>query len=118
MEVMNNRDKIVNGTRKVKVPPLKTQGIKTKLVPFILNSIKWDEEKGGKWIEPFLGSGVVLFNYQPQRALIADNNVHIITLFKEIQSGKITAANLKKFLTAEGEKLEEKGTTDVMKINH
>jgi len=112
MEVMeNNREKIIKGSKKVKVPPLKTQGIKTKLVPFILNSIEWDESKGGKWIEPFLGSGVVLFNYQPQRALISDNNVHIINLFKEIQSGKLNAQNLKKFLMIEGEKLEEKGQT-------
>lgn len=107
----NNREKIITGSKKVKVPPLKTQGIKTKLVPFILNSIEWDESKGGKWIEPFLGSGVVLFNYQPQRALIADNNVHIINLFKEIQSGKLNSQNLKKFLMIEGEKLEEKGQT-------
>lgn len=106
-----NREKIVDGSRKVKVPPLKTQGIKTKLVPFILNSIKWDEGTTGKWIEPFLGSGVVLFNYQPQRALIADNNVHIINLFKEIQSGKVNATNLRKFLIVEGKKLEEKGQT-------
>lgn len=104
-----NREKIIDGSRKVKVPPLKTQGIKTKLVPFILNSIKWDEGKTGKWIEPFLGSGVVLFNYQPQRALIADNNVHIINLFKEIQTGKVNPNNLRKFLVAEGQKLEEKG---------
>lgn len=104
-----NREKIVDGSRKVKVPPLKTQGIKTKLVPFILNSIKWDEGTTGRWIEPFLGSGVVLFNYQPQRALIADNNVHIINLFKEIQSGVVNSTNLRKFLIIEGQKLEEKG---------
>lgn len=106
-----NREKIVDGSRKVKVPPLKTQGIKTKLVPFILKSINWDEGSSGRWIEPFLGSGVVLFNYQPQRALIADNNVHIINLFKEIQSGKVNATNLRKFLVIEGQKLEEKGQT-------
>lgn len=104
-----NREKIIDGSRKVKVPPLKTQGIKTKLVPFILNSIKWNEGKTGKWIEPFLGSGVVLFNYQPQRALIADNNVHIINLFKEIQNGTLNTSNLRKFLISEGQKLEEKG---------
>lgn len=106
-----NREKIIDGSRKVKVPPLKTQGIKTKLVPFILKSIKWEEKTTGRWIEPFLGSGVVLFNYQPQRALIADNNVHIINLFKEIQSGTINSTNLRKFLMVEGQKLEEKGQT-------
>lgn len=106
-----NRIKIVTGLRKVKVPPLKTQGIKTKLVPFILKSINWKDENQGKWIEPFLGSGVVLFNYQPQRALLSDNNIHIITLFKEIQEGKLNSVNLRKFLMIEGQKLEEKGQT-------
>lgn len=106
-----NRNKIINGTRKVKVPPLKTQGIKTKLVPFILNSINWEEGTNGKWVEPFLGSGVVLFNYQPKRALIADNNIHIINLFKEIQKGAINPTNLRTFLIKEGQQLEEKGQT-------
>lgn len=106
-----NRNKIVNGTRKVKVPPLKTQGIKTKLVPFILNSINWEDSIKGKWIEPFLGSGVVLFNYQPKRALIADNNIHIINLFKEIQKGTINPKNLRDFLIKEGHELEQKGQT-------
>jgi DNA adenine methylase len=92
---------------KVKVPPLKIQGIKTKLVPFILESIKWNGE--GKWIEPFLGSGVVLFNVKPKRALVSDNNIHIINLYKEIQDGKITPKLLKEFLQTEGAKLEEKG---------
>jgi DNA adenine methylase len=114
MKIMKNTDKInmekiINGFQKVKVPPLKTQGIKTKLVPFILNSIKWDKKEIGRWIEPFLGSGVVLLNYQPKRALVADNNIHIINFFKEIQTGKINSTNLKKFLISEGQKLEEKG---------
>ena len=32
------------------VPPIKCQGIKTKLVNFIANNIVWDGE--GRWIEP------------------------------------------------------------------
>ena len=90
-----NREKVINGLTKVRVPPLKTQGIKTKLVPFILNAIKWEEGNQGRWIEPFMGSGVVAFNYQPQRALIADNNIHIIKLFQEIQSGIVNSINLR-----------------------
>ena len=39
------------------VPPIKCQGIKTKLVPFIAANVAWDA--GRRWIEPFLGSGVV-----------------------------------------------------------
>lgn len=40
-----------------KVPPIKIQGIKTKLVPFIAASIYWDDN--GTYFEPFMGSGVV-----------------------------------------------------------
>ena len=39
-------------------PPLKTQGIKTKLTPFIARHIDWDWR--GRWVEPFLGSGAAL----------------------------------------------------------
>ena len=37
---------------KVIVPPIKCQGIKTKLVPFIAKSVLWDGN--GTWVEPFL----------------------------------------------------------------
>ena len=49
---------------RVKVPPIKCQGIKTKLVEFITSSIKWEGD--GTWYEPFMGSGVVTFNALPQ----------------------------------------------------
>jgi DNA adenine methylase len=65
---------------KISVPPIKCQGIKTKLIPFIAENIEWNGK--GKWIEPFLGSGVVLFNIQPDIALISDTNKHIIELYK------------------------------------
>ncbi len=64
------------------VPPIKCQGIKTRLVKFILENIYWNGK--GRWIEPFLGSGVVLFNVQPEKAIINDINPHIITLYQMI----------------------------------
>ena len=60
---------------RVVVPPIKCQGIKTKLVDFIASTIKWNGN--GRWIEPFVGSGVVLFNIQPEKALASDTNKHI-----------------------------------------
>ena len=45
---------------RIHVPPIKCQGIKTKLVPTILRSI--DRDPDGLWIEPFLGSAVVALN--------------------------------------------------------
>ncbi len=92
---------------KVKVPPLKIQGIKTKLVPFILKNITWHGQ--GKWIEPFLGSGVVVFNVRPDRALLADVNPHIISVYQAIQQNEITPENLRYFLNREGQFLSELG---------
>ncbi len=45
---------------KIFVPPIKIQGIKTKLVPLIRQSIVIDKESTR--IESFMGSGVVGFN--------------------------------------------------------
>src|SRR4051812_2531875 len=69
---------------RVQVPPIKTQGIKSKLVPFILANIDWDGR--GRWIEPFMGSGVVLFNSGAKQLLGGDSNRHIIALYKAIQA--------------------------------
>jgi len=58
----------------VYVPPIKIQGIKTKLVPLIKQSV--DIDKNSVWIEPFMGSGVVGFNVEPHYAIFADTNPH------------------------------------------
>ena len=92
---------------RVVVPPIKCQGIKTKLVPFIATSVQWDGE--GRWIEPFLGSGVVLFNMQPRKALVADTNRHIIEFYQEIQKGTIDEVIVKQYLEGMGDQLLEKG---------
>ena len=93
--------------RSIKAPPIKCQGIKTKLVKFIAASIKWDGV--GRWIEPFLGSGVVLFNLQPEKALVADTNKHIITFYRDIQARKINEVTVKAYLIEMGAKLLEGG---------
>ena len=92
---------------KVLVPPIKCQGIKTKLVPFILSSISW--QGNGRWIEPFLGSGVVVLNVEPEKALLSDTNPYIISFYKQIQDGKMTPETVTTFLEAEGEQLRRKG---------
>lgn len=91
----------------VKTPPIKCQGIKTKLVPFIFKNIKWTGS--GKWVEPFLGSGVVLFNLAPEKALCTDANPHIISFYKSIEEKKTTAPIVRLFLEKEGANLESKG---------
>lgn len=64
---------------KVFVPPIKIQGIKTKLVPLIKQSVAMQTDS--VWIEPFMGSGVVGFNVEPHQAVFADTNPHIIEFY-------------------------------------
>ena len=59
---------------KVIVPPIKSQGIKTKLVPWIHSILP--KQFDGVWVEPFMGTGVVAFNLAPQRAFLCDTNPH------------------------------------------
>lgn len=89
------------------VPPLKCQGIKTKLVAEIGRVAQTQDFE--RWVEPFCGSCVVALNVQPKKALLSDSNVHIIRLYQEIQSGNLTAALAKSFLEEEGNKLRTEG---------
>ncbi len=90
-----------------KAPPIKIQGIKTKLIPFIKQNIVWTRK--GKWIEPFVGSGSVLFNLAPDRALVGDTNQHVISFYNHIQKREITSEIARSFLEEEGGKLLELG---------
>lgn len=90
-----------------KAPPIKTQGIKTKITPMIAASIHWNGQ--GRWVEPFLGSGAVALNLAPNRALLADTNKHIVNFYKDVQSGTITGASARRFLEVEGRRLLDVG---------
>ncbi len=92
---------------KVFVPPIKIQGIKTKLVPLIKQSVAMDENS--VWIEPFMGSGVVGFNMEPKQAIFADTNPHIIEFYNQIKAGIITPHVVRVFLEHEGKLLEQGG---------
>ena len=92
---------------KIVVPPIKCQGIKTKLVNFVATTLKWSGN--GKWIEPFLGSGVVLFNINPERALLSDTNKHIINFYKDVQVGSINEIIVKDYLEVMGADLFKYG---------
>ncbi|RMH74286.1 MAG: Dam family site-specific DNA-(adenine-N6)-methyltransferase [Gemmatimonadetes bacterium] len=90
-------------SQRILVPPIKCQGIKTKLVPWIKAIIPSDFD--GRWIEPFMGSGVVAFNVRPRKALLADSNPHVINFYQAVAKGEITAAITREFLEREGAEL-------------
>lgn len=86
--------------KQLKAPPIKSQGIKTKLVPFIAENIEW--KKKGIWIEPFLGSGAVVLNIHPQRALLGDANPNLVRMYADLQSGHLTPDLAGEFLREQG----------------
>ena len=105
---------------KVMIPPIKSQGIKTKLVPWIRSMIpnKFGEftESAGRWIEPFMGTGVVAFNLAPKRALLCDTNPHLIRFYQSIANGQITPESVRYYLELEGARLSEKGESHYYEI--
>lgn len=89
------------------IPPIKCQGIKSKLVPLIKQSVDWSFN--GKWVEPFMGSGVVGFNIIPRNAIFADSNPHLINFYNAISSGEINGLIVRNFLEHHGKKLSNSG---------
>jgi len=92
---------------KIFVPPIKCQGIKTKLVNWIKDNLS--DLKYNTWFEPFMGSGVVGFNIRPKKAIFSDINPHLINFYNAIKEGNITPATARIFLEIEGLKLSKGG---------
>ena len=88
---------------KIFVPPIKSQGIKTKLVGWISSNV--EDLQYDRWVEPFMGTGVVAFNVRPKKALLCDSNPHLIRFYNALQDKEITSGIVRKFLTDEGVKL-------------
>ncbi|MCL2884293.1 MAG: Dam family site-specific DNA-(adenine-N6)-methyltransferase [Oscillospiraceae bacterium] len=94
-------------TDKIYIPPFKTQGIKTKLVPLIKAMVNIDDRI--TWIEPFMGSAVVGLNIAPHNAIFADINPHVVAFYNHLKTGVITAQLVKSFLIEQGALLSEHG---------
>ena len=94
-------------TNKIHVPPIKSQGIKTKLVPWIKLFVP--EGFSGKWIEPCMGTGCVGFNVSADSYLMCDTNPHLINFYNAIKSGEVNELSVRAFLVKEGNELAEKG---------
>lgn len=88
---------------KVFVPPIKSQGIKTKLAGWISSNVKNLQYE--RWVEPFMGTGVVAFNIRPKKALLCDSNPHLIKFYNSLKDKEITSGIVRKYLTEEGKKL-------------
>ena len=91
----------------LEVPPLKIQGIKTKIVPFISSLIK--NVPFDTWIEPFMGSGVVAFNIKPKVAVLSDSNPYITSFYNALKKNEINSEIVKEYLEIEGAKLRNLG---------
>ena len=72
----------------ITIPPIKSQGIKTKLVSWIHSIIP--SNFNGIWIEPFMGTGVVGFNLAPKQAIMCDTNPHLVAFYDAILKKHIT----------------------------
>jgi DNA adenine methylase len=92
---------------RINVPPIKSQGIKTKLVPWIESILPRKFE--GRWIEPFMGTGVVAFNVAYKHAFLCDTNPYLIDFYKSIANNQITPEIVRRFLEKEGSLLLKKG---------
>lgn len=92
------------------VPPIKSQGIKTKLVPWINSLICQSglDLATTNWVEPFFGTGVVGLNAPVGgNRIIGDSNPHIINFYNSLLTGVITPQNMREYLTREGRLLAE-----------
>lgn len=92
---------------RINVPPIKSQGIKTKLVPWVKSLIPRDFD--GVWVEPFMGTGAVAFNLAPARAILCDTNPHLVDFYSSLARGTISSAAARSYLMAEGKLLLERG---------
>ena len=87
------------------VPPIKSQGIKTKLVPWINDLILQSglDLPNTNWVEPFFGTGVVGLNtLVGGNRYVADSNPHIINFYNGVMNGDITPQKMRVYLQHEG----------------
>lgn len=82
------------------VPPIKSQGIKTKLVPCI-NDIILQAGIGryARWIEPFFGTGVVGLNAPIGGThIVGDINPYIVAFYQAVYKNEITPYTMRAYL--------------------
>ncbi len=93
--------------QKVLIPPIKSQGIKTKLISYIQKLTQ--NCNCSRLVEPFMGTGVVGFNLKFDEYLMCDSNPHLINFYKCLQNDHLNPSSIKAFLEVEGALLLKKG---------
>ena len=78
-------------------PPLKINGIKTKLLPFIEQHLP-ENYKELVWHEPFMGSGIVGFNLAGETAIFSDSDPCIIKFYNDVKNSIVTPDSVKNYL--------------------
>jgi DNA adenine methylase len=66
-------------------PPLKWAGGKRWLVPHLLPF--WERHQHRRYVEPFVGGLAAPLGLLPSRALLNDNNFHLISFYRWVQQG-------------------------------
>lgn len=67
-------------------PLLKWVGSKATEAPLLVPLIRQRLAPGGRYLEPFLGSGAVYFAMAPEKALLGDVLAPLIALYEEVRS--------------------------------
>lgn len=82
------------------IPPIKSQGIKTKLVPTINRIISSATKPFVRdWYEPFFGTGVVGLNSPlAGRKVAGDTNPYIIAFYDAVRKGEIDEYSMRAYL--------------------
>ena len=103
-------------TSKMITSPVKTQGRKTRLVPWLSSFTDW--YGGGKWIEPFMGSCQVALAFAPtDGAIMCDDNPHLVRLCVGMRDGTVNRESVKAFMEKEGKSLRTDGKAHYVKVH-
>ncbi len=96
------------------VPPIKSQGIKTKLVPWIRSVL--GPRSVDRWIEPFMGTGVVGFNVSSSATVMGDSNPHLVAFYRHLRDGIVDGDIVRIHLEHEGALLASRGESHYYEV--
>ncbi len=91
-----------------RMTPVKTHGGKSRIIPWLSASIDW--YRGGRWIEPFMGSCKVALSFcPPDGAIMSDDNPYLVDLCRSMRDGTVSGESVKSYVSRNGELLRLHG---------